>query len=68
MKHRGYLVDALSVPDPRNDRSDLGTVFVRWGAAFEQADRICVLDRPFDGCDEGLVAPFHYQDLSHWRE
>jgi hypothetical protein len=36
MKHRGDLADALSVPDSRNDRSDLGTVFVRRRAAFEQ--------------------------------
>jgi hypothetical protein len=57
-KHRSSLVNALSVDDSRNNRSDLGTVLVRGCAAFEQPDRICVIDRALDGCDEALKTRF----------
>ena len=52
MKHLSDLVGALTFHDPRNDRSDLAAVFVRRRAAFEQTDRICVIDRRLDGCEE----------------
>lgn len=58
MKHRSYLVDALSVHSPRNERSDLGTAFVRGFAAFEQIYPICVFDRARDDCDDWLGSAF----------
>jgi len=62
MKHRSDLVAALRVHHSRNDRSDLGAIFVRGCAAFEQTYRICVIDRALDGCDEYLVTRFHHQE------
>lgn len=60
MEHRGDLVDVLRVHNPRNDRSDFWAVFVRGCAAFDQTYRICVVNCPLDGCDQCLVARFHY--------
>src|SRR5262249_51793613 len=63
MEHRSDLVDALKVHDSRNDRSDLAAIFLRGRAAFEQTDRICLIDRPLDSCDEGRVICFRHQGV-----
>jgi len=64
MKNRSDLVGALNVHDPRDDRANLAAVFVRGRAAFEQTDRICVIDRALDGRDEGQVTRFCHQGLN----
>lgn len=59
MKNRGDLFNALSVHDPRNKCSDLGTVLVRRCAAFEQPDRICIVNGALDSSDKRLMRRFH---------
>ncbi len=49
MKHRGYLINVLSVHEPWNDRSDLWCVFVRWRTKVQQANWIGFVDRAQSG-------------------